>query len=335
MTLRRRLGLVALSSFLGVSLAACGGGNPAAPALAEGVTLVGTVIGAATGSSQAGPADVAASGGRSASAATLTVLVQEDHAITTTVGADGGFTLRGLPTGAFTLVFQDGGTTIGTLSFSQVNANQAITITVMVSSGDVVLLEERRNGVGHGDLEIEGLVEQVLVLDLAGESRFLIDGHVVVVRPGETSIREGNRRRSVSDLTVGRRVHVKAVWLPAEGATQPALAHEIKLQGGGGGTTPNAPDAPGGAASFCPDMGRKAEVEGRITAKGGSDVTVFQNGKGSFLAQLDSGTRIRKGNTTLSFDELAIGNRVHVKGTSTGLTGDVCGVDASEIKLQN
>jgi hypothetical protein len=321
----RRLALIALVALVSVALAACGGGSsPAGPGPDAGVTLVGNVVGTF------GAASVGASSGSSAAAATLTVFVQENPAITTTVGSDGSFTLRGLPPGGFTLVFQEGGVTIGTLSFSQVNANQEITITVMVSGGSVVLVEQRRNGIGHGELEIEGLVEQVLVLDPAGESRFVIDGYVVAARPGQTAIREGNRARSVNEVAVGRRVHVKGVWLPAEGGVQPVLAHEIKLQGASSG-----PGGDPGPSSFCPDAGRKAEVEGKITAKGAADITVFQTGKGDFLAQVDAGTRIRKGNKTYTFEQLAVGNRVHVKGTSLGLSGETCGVDASEIKLQN
>lgn len=323
-----RSGLIAVCFFLGIALAACSG-NPAAPTSTQGVTLVGTVVGGVAASSAH-----AASVGTSAATVTLTVLVEENPAITATVGAEGSFTLRGLPTGSFTLLFQQNGVTIGTLPFTAVNANQQITITVMVSNGSIVLLEQRRNGIGHGDLEIEGLVDQVLVLNPAGESRFMIDGYLVVARPGETAIREGNRARSVSDVRVGRRVHVKAVWLPAEGSAQPALAHEIKLQGGSSTGPPTTPGDPS-PKSFCPDAGRKAEVEGKITAKGASDVTVYQNGKGNFLALADAGTRIRKGNQTYTFEQLAIGNRVHVKGTSSGLTGQTCGVAASEIKLQN
>jgi hypothetical protein len=68
----------------------------------------------------------------------------------------------------------------------------------------------------------------------------LIDGYTVIARPGVTAIREGNRARSVADVTAGRQVHVKGEWLPmGTGSSQPVLAHEIKLQGagddGGGG----------------------------------------------------------------------------------------------------
>ena len=88
-------------------------------------------------------------------------------------------------------MFTQDGAVLGTLSFSAVLPNQEITVTVDVSSGIVVLLEEQRNGIGHGDVEIEGLVQQVLTLNPAGESRFLIHNRTVVARPGETSIREG------------------------------------------------------------------------------------------------------------------------------------------------
>jgi hypothetical protein len=324
MLMLRSAGLLFLG-FLALVLSACGGdGGAAAPSAREGATLVGTVVGDASTASAGGAVSASA-----APSGALTVFVQEDPGLTATIAADGRFTLRGLPVGGFTLVFQSAGTTLGTLSFDSVAANQEITITVSVAAGGIVLVEQRRNGIGHGDLEVEGLVDEVLVLNPAGESRFLIDGHVIVARPGETSIREGNRSLSVADITVGRRVHVKAVWLPAEGDLQPALAHEIKLQGKSNGP------GPGPKPDFCPDAGRKAEVEGKIAEKGTSDITVSQNGKGLFVATVDAGTRIRKGNRSLTFDELLVGNRVHVKGASTGLDGDACGVAASEIKLQN
>jgi hypothetical protein len=249
--------------------------------------------------------------------------------ISTTVTTEGTFTLRGLPEGSFTLEFFDGTTSLGTIDFTGVSANQEITITVLIEGSAVTLLEQRRNGIGHGNLEIEGPVQAVLSLNPTGESVFTIDGHTVVVRPLETSIREGNQRRGVEDVTVGRKVHVKGVWETNATGGQQVLAHEIKLQGAADG------DDDAGPKSFCPDAGRKAEVEGKITAKGGADITVFQQGKGDFLANVDSSTRIRKGNTTLTFEQLAVGNRVHVKGSSLGLSGDTCGVQATEVKLQN
>jgi hypothetical protein len=161
----------------------------------------------------------------------VTVAVEGRRGITTTVSQDGSFTLRGLPTGSFALVFSREGSALGTLRFNAVLPNQELTITVNLAGNVVVLVDEKRNGVGHGDLEIEGSVEQVLVLSASGDSRILVNGRTVVVRPGQTAIRQGNALRQPTDLTVGQRVHVKGTLLPAEGSLQPVLATEIKLQG--------------------------------------------------------------------------------------------------------
>jgi hypothetical protein len=198
-----------------------------------------------------------------------------------------------------------------------------------VASGSVVLLEESRNGIGHGDIEIEGSVGSVTMLNPAGESRFLINGKTVVVRPGQTTIREGNKSRSVADVTVGRQVHVKGVWLTSEAGVQPVLAHEIKLQGG---TEPPPTTPP--ANDKCVAAGAKAEVEGLIEAKGGSSITVRQQGKGDYQCEVSGGTRIRKGSTSYTFAQLQPGWRVHVSGSGMGVSGSLCRVQADEIKVQ-
>lgn len=311
--------IAALCSVL--ALAACGGG-PSSPS-EEGVVLRGTVMGEAA-------AFAASSAGRvAAPAATVTVTVQENPAITTTVGPDGSFSLRGLPPGGFTLVFTSGGATLGAVRFDEVQPNQEIVISVRVDRGTVVVLEERRNGIGHGAVEIEGRVESVVTLNPAGDSVFIIAGRRVVARPGETAIREGNRERSVTDVTVGRQVHVKASYmLSSDAASQRVLAQEIVLQGGTTGSSNPSPSATCAA-------GANAEVEGIITGKGGSSVTVTQQAKGDFLCLVTGSTRIRKGNTTYTFAELQTGWRVHVKGTQQGMSGSACQVSASEIKVQN
>jgi hypothetical protein len=212
------------------TLVACGSDNPSGPSAGQ-VSLRGQVMDQGVGA-----AGVSKQSGASAAADAITVTVQENPAITATVGEDGSFTLRGLPEGAFTLVFKSaGGATLGTLSFAQVKPNQEITITVQVTGSGLLLVEERRNGIGHGDLEIEGLVEDVVTLAPSGDSTFVIDGYTVIARPGQTAIREGNRARTVEDVTEGRRVHVKGTWMEpgsARGSSaQPVLAEEIKLQG--------------------------------------------------------------------------------------------------------
>jgi hypothetical protein len=157
----------------------------------------------------------------------IEVHVQSDPDIKTTVGADGSFTLRGLPEGSFTLVFTQGGTVVGTLTFQEVAANQQITISVQLVDTEIVLLDEDRRGIGHAGVEIEGPVQNVIVLNPAADSRFVIAGRSVVARPGVTAIREGVTRKTVEDVTVGKQVHVKGTTV--EGSTD-VLAYEIKLQ---------------------------------------------------------------------------------------------------------
>jgi hypothetical protein len=322
--LSRHRAALGLALILSVALVGCGSDSPSSPSGDGGATLQGTVLGLPAAASRG---DVAAF----STAVPYTVRVLEDPAITTTIAADGTFTLRGLPTGAFTLVFYDGVTELGRLTIDGVNANQEITLTVAVSGGTVTVIEQRRNGIGHGDLEIEGRVESIGSLNPAGESRFVIDGYTVVARPGETAIREGNRNRTVDDVTVGRRVHVKGVWLaPAAGATsQEVLAHEIKLQGSSSGG--DGGDDGGGGQPACA-AGTGAQVEGRISAKSGSSITVPQHGRDN-VADV-SGARIRKGNTTYTVDQLQVGWRVHVSGRFLGLSGAVCRVDADQVMVQ-
>lgn len=297
------------------------GGNPAG-ADAQGVVVRGTVQGTEV---------LRAASGAARAAVTVTVSVLESPAISTSVGGDGSFTLRGLPEGEFTLVFTSGLTELGRLSFSEVKPNQEITLSVQVSGSGVVLLEEQRNGIGHGDIEIEGIVAEVLALNPLGESRFLVSGRTVVARPGETAVREGNRSRNVEDVTAGRRVHVKGVWLTPEGSTQPVLALEIKLQGDESGGIDDVNQGPGNTRCAA---GQKAEVEGLITDKGSSTITVNQQGKGLYACEVSGATRIRKGNTTYTFSQLLLGWRVHVSGTGLGESGGMCRVAADEVKVQ-
>ena len=161
-------------------------------------------------------------------AADIIVRVLEDPAVSVKVDEDGAFTLRGLPAGGFTLIFTQGGAEIGRQTFTEVQPNHEITITVEMVDGEVVVLDEKRTGIGHGDIEIEGEIEKVIGVSASGDSKFQIDGKTVIVRPGVTAIREGNTARLVTDLKVGMQVHVKGVWI--EGSRTDVLAHEIKIQ---------------------------------------------------------------------------------------------------------
>ncbi|MCM2328537.1 MAG: carboxypeptidase-like regulatory domain-containing protein [Lysobacter sp.] len=217
-------------------LAGCGGGGGGGSTVTATKTAI--VIGKLTTKSTA-----KAGGGIVLVAAgdPIEVHVESEPDIRTTVGADGSFTLRGLPEGSVTLVFTQGGPAIGTLTFREVAANQQITITIEVAEGDVILVDEDRRGIGHAGVELQGLVQNVVVLDPAGDSRFVIAGRSVVARPGVTAIREGITRRTVEDVTVGRQVHVKGTTVAD---STDVLAYEIKLQNPT--TDPTSPTDPTG-----------------------------------------------------------------------------------------
>lgn len=240
-------------------LAGCGGGGGggSSSTTAKSAVVIGKV--AAPKAASSSEAIVALAAGDP-----IEVHVQSEPDIKTTVGDDGTFTLRGLPEGSFTLVFTQAGTVVGTLTFQEVAANQQITITIQMAEGEVVLIDEDRRGIGHAGVELEGPVQNVIVLNPAADSRFVIAGQSVIARPGVTAIREGTTRKTVADVTVGRQVHVKGTTL--EGSTD-ILAYEIKLQSPATGTTP--PAGPSGAAqtvTIChippgkPDKGRTITI---------------------------------------------------------------------------
>lgn len=352
-----KLSLAALLATSMVALGACGGpSNVAGPSAQAGTRLLGTVVGASAFVG-AGSFGLRAPAGASAGAAvassvmaTVTVYVQENPAITATVAPDGTFTLRGLPEGTFTLVFVRDGATVGTLAFTAVRVNQEITIKVDLSGATPILLEEKRDGVGHGDVEIEGLVEAVLLLSPLADSRFTIDGRTVVARPGETSIVEGSTRRTVEDVTVGRRVHVKATWqTPAAGGAQEALAREIRLQGPAPGATPSpTPSATPSPTPSCVIqggvVGSGIELQGTINSGSSSSfmlavaggrasvpVSVLA-GSASFECTPASGPNAPTPAQCLA--SVTAGAQVHVRGTLSVCSTSAAEVAASLVRVQ-
>lgn len=218
--------VVAMAAAFGIAvLGGCGGGGGGsttvdATPVAKTVVVVGKVE---------APKALKAAALTLAAGDPIDVYVQSDPEIKTTVAADGTFTLRGLPEGSFTLVFTQGGTPLGTLTFASVAANQQITISIQVVGTEVVLMDEDRRGIGNAGIELEGLVQNVIGLHVApsGDSTFVIAGRTVIARPGVTAIREGITARTVEDVTVGKQVHVKGTAIA--GSTD-VLAYEIKLQ---------------------------------------------------------------------------------------------------------
>ena len=208
--------LASLAAVLTLVMAGCGGGGDSSTqvSLAKSAIVIGKMA--------AGKSAIA-----KAATDPIMVHVLSDPAIETTVGADGSFTLRGLPEGSFVLVFTQGGTELGQLPFSQVAPNQQITITVQLVSNEIVLVDEDRRGIGDAGIELEGPVQNVITASLTGDSRFVISGKEVVARPGVTSIRQGDTAKTVNDVKAGQQVHVKGTKV--DNSTD-VLAYEIILQ---------------------------------------------------------------------------------------------------------
>jgi hypothetical protein len=154
-----------------------------------------------------------------------------DTGISVAVASNGSFTLRGLPEGGFTLIFRDkSGTRIGRIPFKEVMPNQQLSILVdLDDGGKVILLLEKRNGIGHGDLELEGIASEVKPEGgHVNNGTLRVNGELVVSSGDETAIRKGNRRMNLEDVE-GKRVHVKGEWDTVDG-TQVVFAREIKIQ---------------------------------------------------------------------------------------------------------
>jgi hypothetical protein len=84
----------------------------------------------------------------------LRVTVRERESLSATVGSDGLFTVVGVPSGSFTLVFLRDGRVVGEIRFQSVRSNQEIRIVVSLTSNDeVVLVEEERDSVSFDENE--------------------------------------------------------------------------------------------------------------------------------------------------------------------------------------
>jgi len=240
MNVMKRLTVVTALCGAALSVGGCGSESPFAATSVNGSSIVlkGTVLNFVPSLAASVTASSVGAKGPASSASvaeTITVTVVEDPNITATVASDGSFVLRGLPEGSFTLLFKDAaGKELGTLTFEAVLPNQELLVSVEIVAGSVVLVEEQRNGIGHADVEIQGSIDKVVLVNQSGDSLFEIAGYAVVARPGATAIRRDNVSLSVDELAVGDQVHVKGAWLALEPGTnsadQQVLAHEIKLQ---------------------------------------------------------------------------------------------------------
>jgi hypothetical protein len=133
-----------------VSIAACQF-KPTAPFNGfdgQGSRLTGRFAAATTGGGALSLQSGAAATAATANVQAIVVLIRERPAVRATVDQNGEFTLTGIPSGSFTLVFELDGRTIGEIRLRDVRQNQGITITVVLTAAsEVVLTEEQRDHV--------------------------------------------------------------------------------------------------------------------------------------------------------------------------------------------
>ncbi len=231
------------------AMAACGGSsNPAAPSAAtRGVKLQGVVLQGASGASTQ-PGHVSA---LDAPSGHITVTVQENQSISTTVSINGTFELEGLPQTGFTLVFSVNGVTVGTITIAPVQGSTEIKIVVQVTTTTVTLVnleldDENENeneppptcmiegGKMGKHIELEGTVDSVtssgFKLKVNGERS---TGLVDVTSSSAQFKCEGDNSNSTTcqaSLKKGSKVHVKGTLTSCTTTTAAVTATQVEVQ---------------------------------------------------------------------------------------------------------
>jgi hypothetical protein len=132
---------------LGLTLSGCASSPTSPSSVNTGVTLHGLALGQGAAGTSSG------SGFRAMStSSSITVTVQENTSIKTTISANGTFELEGLPAGTFTLVFSSNGVTLGTITITSVPTQAEINVVVQITTA-VVLVKVEINGTDVTDNE--------------------------------------------------------------------------------------------------------------------------------------------------------------------------------------
>ena len=268
------------AAFAALALAACGGSSSptspeSMPAGAGPASETAAIHGTVAGGTSSALFSTASGAG-----AGMTISVQGTNIQATTNGL-GQFTLSNVPAGTTVVLLFTGAGANANLPLGALGAGETVTITVAVS-GDQVEVQEKTQG---NSKEIEGRIESI------EGSTLRVRARTVMVTPS-TVIRRGSTAMTIDQLEVGQRVHVKGT-VAGDGDTAVTTATEIKVQN----TNTTLPVNLEGTVSGLTGTASAFEfvVRGR-TVKGGA-ATEFKGGRSP------------------SFDKLADGDEVHVKGT--------------------
>jgi hypothetical protein len=323
-----RLTNLATVVLLVLGVAACDV-NPTGPfegfdGAGSGVTLTGQVVGTST-------ARGFKSLGEAPGALTVVVLDESGDELARVEVDNGTFTLRGLPDGSFTVEFYEGDIRRGSFVFDAVLPNQEIDITVEMDGDSVRIVEEKRTGIGHGDVELEGIARRIQTNGDPMTGSLEVDGQLVKTRNAETAIRKGNERLTLADIDSGDRVHVKGVWEDGEGGSTYVFAHEIKLQEE---DTENDDDEDTDCSVISGGkVGERIVLEGDVVSGNNQSFLLDVNGN-----RASEPITVNFGGTPTCVGQagkngtcvIQPGNKVNVKGRLAACTT----VDADEVKIQ-
>lgn len=227
-------------------LVGCGGSsNPASPSGA-GVVLNGVVIGSEVASSSSAEVSAQANSGRR-----ITVTVEGNPSLSTTVSANGTFVLEGLPAGSFTLVFSMNGTVIGTITITGVGDQVEVHIVVQVTSTTVILVNvDMSDNKADGDktclisggrsgekIELEGDVAPggtpptAFKMDVNGNrASKLVDVSATAASFVCNGDKNGSASTCQATVKAGAQVHVRGTLMSCTLDAAQVVATEVKVQ---------------------------------------------------------------------------------------------------------
>lgn len=205
----RWLGILAVTA---IACAGCGGDSPAVPtsptggpaaSVSQGARILGNVT-----------------AGETLAAMTAQVV---GTSVSSPVGAGGGFVLDGVPAGPVQMRFVGSGVDAA-VALSPVQPGDVVSVLVGVSGATAMLQAESRNT--GGKVELEGRVE---ALPTTAEPDTFVIGGRKVTASAATQVRDGNNTaKTLADLVVGLRVHVKGTLVTEP--TSAILADSIVIQ---------------------------------------------------------------------------------------------------------
>lgn len=287
---------------IGTFLAACGGqsGSPTAPS--AGSPAAGSTSVVISGTLRSGAAFLSEGTGGSMAGLTVTVV---GTSITTAVDGANHFTLTGVPAGDVQLRFSGSGVE-STVTLTQLQAAQTVTVIINVSGSTVAVEAEQRSGTASQ--EIEGRVESLPPTTAAGSLK--VAGRTVLTNASTTFL-QGGAPKAFADLQIGMRVHVKGSPAGAD-----VTASEIRIQN----TNTWLPvNVNGVIDSFLPGATFQFKIGSRLVK--GDDLTAWfgtRNTSGS-IAMLANGVRVEvKGQQR---DGYIYAERIHVN-TTDAAPGD-------------